>query len=202
MAMNSTGQSGEKMRYKVILLLAVGLTAFSSAMKELNQIQQFTLDASRLIAQLSDKIAPNLTPQTLDIPRTALKLETCDSKQSVPSVELPWLNSDKRPGAVVPRPSQIIEISNVETPARRAKPTGVQIARLKKVPQIDIDPVAFEVRLPSDHDGDSDGTITFESPVSLSKTKNRRHNSFRINTRDREILLKTLNRSINLRIAS
>ena len=34
--MNSTGQNGEK-QLQVILLLVVGLTAFSSAMKELNQ---------------------------------------------------------------------------------------------------------------------------------------------------------------------
>ena len=49
--MNNMGQNDEKMRYRVILVLVVGLAAFSSAMKELNQIQQLALDASGLIAQ-------------------------------------------------------------------------------------------------------------------------------------------------------
>ena len=41
----------DKASYRIILLLVVGLTAFSSAMKELNQIQELSLDASRLMAQ-------------------------------------------------------------------------------------------------------------------------------------------------------
>src|SRR5215211_6041871 len=83
MGMNN---SGEKTGYRVILLLVVGLTAFSSAMKELNQVQQLSLEASRLIAQWSDKIVPAEVP-----PETVAKLESCEIKQSTPSVELPWL---------------------------------------------------------------------------------------------------------------
>jgi len=176
------------MRYRVILLLAVGLTAFSSAMKELNQIQQFALDASRLAGQLAESVAPNpIPPQTPEPPQAIVKLEvarTCEIKQSLPTVDLPWLEQDKTPRAVVPRPSQVIDLAKVEKPVNRA------VAKLKKLPQFDIDPVAFEFTIPSDHDAD---------PV--FKMKTRRHDAFRINPRDREVF-KNLNRSFYLRIAS
>ena len=173
------------MRYKVILLLAVGLTAFSSAMKELNQIQQFALDASRLAGQLAESIAPNpIPPQMPELAPAVTKVETCEIKQSLPTVELPWLEPDKAPRAVVPRPSQVIDLAKVERPVNRA------VAKLKKLPQINVDPVAFEFTIPSDHDSDA-----------VFKMKTRRHDAFRINPRDREVF-KTLNRSFYLRIAS
>ena len=199
------------MRYRVILLLAVAFTAFSSAMKELNQIHQFALDTSRLIAHLSDTVIPNPVPPVPATLPATIKVETCDIKQSLPVVELPWLENEKKPSAVVPRPSQLIEVTSSERrPINRTKPGDIQIAKLKKfqkfemkqLPQIDVDPVAFEFRIPSDHDSDADVQITSEFPQFTFKTKNRRHNPIRINPRDREMLLKTLNRSINLRIAS
>ncbi|HET9713953.1 MAG TPA: hypothetical protein VFP64_18855, partial [Pyrinomonadaceae bacterium] len=171
--------------------LAVGLTAFSSAMKELNQIQQIALDASRLAGQLAESVAPTpIPPQTPELPNAVVKVEiapaqTCEIKQSLPIVELPWLEQDKAPRAVVPRPSQVIDLAKVERPVNRAV-----VAKLKKLPQINIDPVAFEFTIPSDHDAD---------PV--LKMKTRRHDAFRINPRDRDVF-KTLNRSFYLRIAS
>lgn len=198
------------MRYRVILLLAVAFTAFSSAMKELNQLQQFALDASHVIAQLSDKFAPNPVPQIPEI-QPAIKVETCDIKQSLPAVELPWLENEKRPSAVVPRPSQLIEVTRSEKrPVNRTRVADVQIAKqwkfpkfeTKQFPQIDKDPVAFEFTIPSDHDFDTDAQITSEFLMTMSKAKNRRHGTIKISPRDREVLLKTLNRSINLRIAS
>jgi hypothetical protein len=187
---------------RVIILLVVGLVAFSSAMKELNQLQQFTLDTGRLIAQWSEKVAPAEVPHTTEVQQTVVKLDSCEIKQSAPSVELPWLaHSDQKtspkPRAVVPRPSQIIDF-NKDLP----EPGAIEIARLKKLPQIDIDPVRFEVRIPMDHDGDAANVLTSESSLTMFKTKTRKARDFRINTRDREILLKTLNRSINLRSAS
>src|SRR6185369_13867380 len=82
--MKSTG-------HRIVLLLIVGLTAFSSAMKELNQVQQLTLDASRLVAQWSGTIVPAEVPQA-PAPTLVQKVESCEMKQSAPSVELPWLN--------------------------------------------------------------------------------------------------------------
>lgn len=180
--MNNTG---EKVGYRVMLLLVVGLTAFSSAMKELNQVQQLSFDASSVIAQWMDKIAPAEVPQ-----QTLVKVESCELKQSPPSIELPWLDDiaqQTEPSMVAPG---------------RAKPSTVQIARLKKLRRLNIDPVQFEVRISPNHDAEPDEAITSELPLSMFKAKSRKHGAIRITPRDREMLLKTLNRSINLRIAS
>ena len=194
--MNSTGQNSDKASYRIILLLVVGLTAFSSAMKELNQIQQLGLDASRLVAQWSAKIVPVEVPQT---PTPMLvKVESCEMKQSAPSVELPWLNH------VAQAETSEIEETVV---AKRSKSTKVEV--VKRVRRVEVDPVQFEVRIPFIHnaEADSDGIIISDFPVTSFtatpfKTKARKPNSIRINPRDREMLLKTFNRSINLRIAS
>jgi hypothetical protein len=196
--------NGEKTRYRVMLLLVVGLTAFSSAMKELNQFQQFTLDTSHLIAQLTEKIAPAQVPQTVSVPQPAAKTETCEMKQSLPSVELPWLNNDASVAAVVTRPSQIIEVRRSERRSSRPVVTlGPMIAaKLKKIPQLDFDPDSFETNVPADHDAGTDNAAASQFPSFTFKAKTRRQSSYRFNTRDREMLLKTLNRSLNLRIAS
>lgn len=194
--MNSTGQNNDKASYRIILLLVVGLTAFSSAMKELNQIQQLGLDASRLIAHWSATIVPVEVPQT-PAPMV-VKTESCELKQSTPSVELPWL-------------THVAQETETPVVVRRSSPGKSDVVKVNKVRRIHIDPVQFEVRIPSVHDADADETIVSDFPVtsfSLTplpanqfKAKTRRNGSFRIYTRDREMLLKTFNRSINLRIA-
>ena len=186
MGMRDTG-------YRVILLLVVGLAAFSSAMKELNQVQQLSLEASQLITQWSDKIAPTEVP-----PPAVVKLESCEIKQSAPSIELPWLASvadeeTTKPRAMAPVPPIL---------SHPAKPSAGQLAKLKKLQLLNIDPVQFEVRISPDDNEETDEAITSELPLTMFKAKARRHRAIRINPRDREILLKTLNRSINLRIAS
>ena len=190
--MNSTGQNNDKASYRIILLLVVGLTAFSSAMKELNQLQQLGLDASRLIAHWSATIVPLEVPQTPT--PMMVKAESCEMKQSTPSVELPWL--EESDAAVVVKPSST---------------SKGQVVKLKKVRPIAVDPVQFEVRLPVIHDADEDETIVSDFPIrsfsqapfpaALFKAKARKPSSIRISPRDREMLLKTFNRSINLRIA-
>jgi hypothetical protein len=185
--------SGEKTGYRVILLLVVGLTAFSSAMKELNQVQQLSLEASHLIAQWSDKIVPAEVP-----PQTEVKLESCEIKQSTPSVELPWLaDADEDTTEPADEAAPVPPVL-----AQRAKPSRVQIGRLKKLRRSNIDPVEFEVRIPPAHDAEQNEVIASEIPLSMFRAKSRKHGAIRLNPRDREILLKTLNRSINLRIAS
>jgi hypothetical protein len=203
--MNSTGQNKQNSGYKVILLLAVGLTAFSSAMKELNQLHQFALGASHLVAELSDRFYPAQdvppVPQTAEI-QPAIEVETCELKQSLPAVELPWLSNaaarptePKPPRAVVPRPSQVIDFKN-DVPL----PGEIQIAKLKRIPQIDVDEVQFEFRIAN---GDEpDVMVTTGLPKSELKNRARKHRDIRFNPRDREVFLKSLNRSINLRFAS
>jgi hypothetical protein len=152
-----------------------------------------SLEASRLIAQWSDKVVPAAVP-----PQTVMKLESCEIKQSTPSVELPWLDNAADEETTEP----IDEVAPVPPVlAHRAKPSRVQISKLKKLRRLNIDPVQFEVRIPPDHDAEQDEVITSEIPLSMFRAKSRKHGAIRLNPRDREILLKTLNRSINLRIA-
>ena len=196
--MNSTGQNNDKASYRIILLLVVGLTAFSSAMKELNQVQQLGVDASRLIAQWSATIVPVEVPQA-PAPMV-VKVESCEMKQSTPSVELPWLTHDAQ--------AETSEIEETEAPVIVKRLSKGDVVKAKRERRIDVDPVQFQVRIPSDHDSEADSfeLVVPEMPVSSFsaqpfKFKTRRNNSIRLSTRDREMLLKTFNRSINLRIA-
>ena len=194
--MNNTGNSGDKVGYRIILLLVVGLTAFSSAMKELNQFQQLSLDASRLVAQLTQQFTPAELPQ----PETpvVVKVESCDSKQSAPSVDLPWLDDVAK--------VETSEAAETQPPvvAKRTRNTKVEPTQLRKLHQRDLDPVQFAVRILSDRDAAEVNEISVPEipapPAFAFKTRTRKHVPVRLNTRDREIL-KTLNRSINLRIA-
>jgi hypothetical protein len=201
--MNSTGQNNDKASYRIILLLVVGLTAFSSAMKELNQIQQLSLDASRLMAQWSGTIVPVEVPQTPQPPpsTTLVKNESCEMKQSAPSVELPWLTH------VAQAETNDIEETEAPVAVKRSSSRG-DVVKVKRVGPVEVDPVQFEVRIPSVHEPDADTLeiVVPEVPVtSFSaapfKFKTRKNGSFRINTRDREMLLKSFNRSISVRSA-
>ena len=200
--MNSTGRHGEKSSYLVILLLMVGLTAFSHSVKELTEIHQLTWDASRLIAHWSGNVTPAEIPQT---PIRIEKLETCESRQSAPSLELRWLNETPEPrsvpGAVAPVRNQQLKIQSVRRPVIDI-PGEAEIAKLKKLQRFEIDSDALEVRVSTDdQNADSSAPVT-ELPSFTFKAKARKYGGIRINPRDREMLLKTLNRSINLRIAS
>lgn len=199
--MNSTGRHGEKSGSLVILLLVVGLTAFSHSMKELTEIHDLTLDASRMIAQWSGNVTP------VEIPHTVVKIEkhqSCESKQSAPSLELPWL--DETPRSTAPRPvapsrRPQIRVDKLQ-PSVIILPSEAEIARLKKLPRFEIDAADFEVHFPAEAQNvDSDEPVAAELPASTFRARSRKH-GVRINPRDREMILKTLNRSINLRIVS
>ena len=184
--MKSTG-------HRIVLLLAVGLTAFSSAMKELNQVQQLSMDASRLVAQWSAKNVPAaVPPAVVEVPQTVAKVESCESKQSAPSVELPWLENAQA------------DVKDNERPliAKRTKSNKLDTAKLNKVRQFTVDPFEFEVRIPNVvRDADGNEPVVTDFPVMTFKAKSRKHGTFKFNVHDREIW-KTLNRSINLRSAS
>ena len=185
----------------MILLLVVGLTAFSHSVKELTEIHHLTLDASRLVAQLSGDVAPAEIPR---IPQTIVKiekLESCDSKQSTPSVELPWLNEETEPSAVA---SPRTQPGKIQRGTRRVItiPSDAEIAKLKKLQRMDIDTGEFEVRIPNVQIPEAGIPTSGEMLEFTFRARSRKHNTFKYNPRDREILLKTLNRSINLRSAS
>jgi hypothetical protein len=191
--MNSKDQNSAKSSHLVVLLLVVGLVAFSSAMKDLSQLHQYALGAGQLIASWSHQPAPH------EIPATVVKVETCELnnilEQSVPSVELPWLED-----VVEEKTNEAIEVEAPHAAERSRR--RVQVVRPARVPRVDFDPVQLEVRLPSDQDAEADVIIPTEFPQFSFKTKTRKHNVIRISPRDREMILKTGNRSINLRIAS
>jgi hypothetical protein len=198
--MNSTGRNGEKSGYLVILLLVVGLTAFSHSMKELTEIHQLTWDASRLVAQWSGNVTtPAEIPQIPQPPQTIVKIERLESCDSQQAAELPWLNEETESSAVAPgrthqRKNQRIERRVITIPSE------AEIAR--KLQRIDIDADEFEVRIPNVQVLEAVEPAALELPSFTFKAKARKHGAIKINPRDREILLKTLNRSINLRIAS
>ena len=205
--MKSTSRHSENSGYLVILLLVVGLTAFSLSMKELAEIHQLTLDASRLVSQWSGNFTPAEIPQTRIQVVKIEKLESCESKkQSAPSVELPWMN--ETPGetiasAVVPGRPRQTKAMRIERPVVVSIPNEAEIAKLKKLQHIGIDAAEFEVRIPSVQFPEAvEPGSTPEIPGFTFRAKARKPGAIKINPRDREMILKTLNRSINLRIAS
>src|SRR6185436_6525555 len=121
--MNSKGN-------RVILILVVGLASFTSAMRELNQLRQFGMDASQFIAQWSEK----LTSAEIPAPVVA-KVQTCESKQSAPSVELPWLENSV---------AQQDENADVEV-VKPGKATKSSTVKVKKARRVEVDPKQFEV---------------------------------------------------------
>jgi|SRR5689334_1860697 len=200
--MNGTGRHSENSGYLVILLLVVGLTAFSHSMKELTEIHQLTLDASRLVAQWSGNFAPAEIPQTPVTVVKIEKLESCESsKQSAPSVELPWLSETPGPQTVAPGRPRQTKAEKIERHVITI-PSEPEIAKLKKLQHVDIDADAFEVRIPSVQLPETGESGTPEIPAFTFRAKVRKPGAFKYNPRDREMILKTLNRSINLRIAS
>ena len=193
--MNSTRKHSENSGYLVILLLVVGLTAFSHSMNELTEIHQLTLDASRLVAQWSGDVTP------AEIPPTVVKIEkreSCNSKQSVPSVELPWLTE---PSAVAPGKTRQVKTGKIQ-PRVINLPSEADLAKLKKLPRFEFDADAFNVRVPSVQFAEAGAPGAPDIPEFTFRTKARKHGAIKTNPRDREIILKMLNRSINLRIAS
>lgn len=181
--------------YLVALLLVIGLTAVSNSMRELAEIHQFTLGSGRLIAQY---FVPG------EIPQTVAKLESCDRTQAAPFAARPWLEDVQG----ITEPSAQLTIRTPQTALEkverrvRVRPSEVQIAKVNKLRQFDFDPTQFEFRVSTDDNADSDAAIPAQLSLTMFKAKNRKHNIIRFNTRDREMLLKTLNRSINLRTAS
>jgi|SRR5689334_4834205 len=181
--------------YKVILILVVGLTAFSSAMKELNQIRQFGLEANQFVAEWSAKLMPADVPPP-PAPVVA-RLSTCESKQSAPVVELPWLE----------HAAEADETTDVEAPEVAAAPVVKRsTTRAKRERAGKVDPTQFEVRIMNDQVGPQEVPAVpvisdFSAPPTTVKFRSHKQSfNFKINPRDREIL-KTLSRSINLRTA-
>jgi len=201
--MQNTGQAGEKRSYRVILLLVVGLAAFSSAMKELNQVQALTLETTGLVAQWSEKLAPT---------EKAITVETCQNRQmaiSVPPIPaLPDL-APLPPAPPVPPVAKSDEVDLPEVIAPEVAPVPPAAPRVPAPPAPKVRRAfsqmhdSAQVRvLISTEDVEKTLKDAFDSDSSLKalKARNRRH--ILVTTDGKDVILKTLNRSITLRSVS
>ena len=206
--MNSVGQSGDKKSYRVILLLVVGLAAFSSAMKELNQLREFTREASNLVASWSKAVEPapavdRLVP--VEVPRTAARLEVCEnSNPGAPAEPLPPIQG----GVVVAQePVEVKEAAPTVVTARSPR-REVQVQTLRKLRPVEIDLVelrnearrAADLRVLMQADGDEEVEISVPPDLKLHLPKVELR-QFKIGTKEHDVLLKSLNRSVNVRSA-
>ena len=207
--MNSVGQSGDRKSYRVILLLVVGLTAFSSAMKELNLLREFTRDTSNMVASLSKAVAPEAPepPKVVipaPVPPVVEQVEVCDSSHDLPEIEL--VDPLQMGGDVARSEVKIKEVGKTSV-AERSKRRDVPVVatfRGHRSADIELTELRKQVRREADLKvmimADSDGEVEIAIPPAafefkVPKVKNNR----RINTPDERELLKTLHRSLNLR---
>ena len=198
--MQNTGQGSEKKSYRVILLLVVGLAAFSSAMKELNQVHELTLQTSSLVAQWTDALVPAEHREIL------ARVETCDDKQLRVPPAPPALPA---PVAVPPVDVEVPDVVAPEITAPALVPPtpprvpSVPAAKPKRAVRQSHDSAEVRVLLSTDDLVDKSLRDSLEADVTLKalKAKNRRHQIF-VSPDGKDIILKSLNRSINLRSAS
>ncbi len=208
--MNSVGQSGDKKSYRVILLLVVGLAAFSSAMKELNQLREYTRDASNLVASLSKAVDPapavdRVVP--VEVPRTAARLEVCENSHAGNAAEPlppppPSIVVAQEPAVEVKEPAQTVV--TVRPPRRNP-----QVQTLRKLRPVEIDLVELrnearragelKVLMMADEDNGVETSAPPDPNLYLPRVKALRQ--FRVGTKEHDVLLKSLNRSINVRSA-
>ncbi len=213
--MNSVGQSGDKKSYPVILLLIVGLTAFSSAMKELNQLREFTREAGTLVASLSNAVAPSQPAEKLapvEVPRTAVRLEACetnnlDSAQVQVDVGVaPQPRIEQRAGAEIKDVGKTVVARRMDS---RADRRNIHVAELPKYRMVDIEMIELrkqarrlaDLKLTILADGEGEAEIAIPGYVELKMPKVKTHRQTIINQAERDAFLKNLNRSLNLRSA-
>lgn len=206
--MNSVGQSGDNKSYRVILLLVVGLTAFSSAMKELNQLREFTRDTRNLVASWSSMVLPAPVRETVipaPVPHTAAKVEVCESSIVKAAEPVDYFTSG---GAVA---QSEVKIKDVGKPfvGERSRRRDAHVAALRSLRSLDIEMIELrkqalreadlKVTILADRDRDARIAVPAGFEFKLPKVKTPRQ--IVITPEEREIFLKSLNRGINLRSA-
>ena len=201
--MQNTGS--EKRSYRVILLLIVGLAAFSSAMKELNQVHQLTLETGQLIARWTDVLPGDRNEQH----EMLVKVDTCDSKILPPMPPMPPLPALPAipPVPDVPAVPAVpdVEIDVPDAPAAAPRAPEVPRAKPRRVVRVQRDAAivsaqADEVRVfvsSEAVDKALKDAFGFDFNQKALKAKNRRH--IVISPDGRDVILKSLNRGINLR---
>ena len=202
--MNSVGQSGDRKSYRVVVLLIVGLTAFSSAMKELNQLREFTRETSDLVASWSKMVAPSSVPPAAapevvvpaPVPPSAPKVEVCESSLRggvAPAEEEQAGNKDEGKTVVAERSGRR-DAAQVAA-LRSHRSAGIDIVELRKQARREAD---LKLMILADSDGEAEIALPSEVEIKLPKMKP--HRQIWIRPEDRE-LFKGLNRSFNVRSA-
>ena len=202
--MQNTGQASGKKSYRVVLLLVVGLAALANTYREVNQLRDLTLQTTSFVAQLQDAFAPANEP-------TIVSVETCQNRRmSPPAPPMP------EAAPVPPVPAVEADASEVEVPAVPAvapvapvpavRPVAPANLRAPEVPQPRrVRPAhgPAEVRVfVSTDDFQKNIKDAFESDQSLKALKAKSRRYIYMTPDGRDMLLKTLNRSLNLRSAS
>lgn len=112
--------------YLVILFLVIGLTAFSNAMKDLNQVRAVTAQVGDLVAVLTDALIPSANARTPYVaPQT--------------NDEFTWN------GIVAPGQSIEIKGLNGDINAEAASGSEVQVVAVKKARRSDVNLVQIKV---------------------------------------------------------
>lgn len=125
--MQDTGQVNDKKSYRVILLLVIGLASFTSAMKELNQVRDLTLEATNFVARWKDAFAPAGELTTVSV-------ETCQNSKLLTPPPPPKPEVPPVPPIAPSAPTvQFDNIDVVPLPEPPALPTIRVIVRPKRV---------------------------------------------------------------------
>ena len=192
--MKNTGQASEKKSYRVILLLVVGLAAFSSAMKELNQVRDMTVEASNLVAQVRDAFAPA-------DPMVTVSVETCQNRKMLvpppPVIALPPVV----PVAPVQSDAVDLVVPEVAPPAPPA-PAVREVPKPRRVVRPTHDAAEVRVLVPTEDFVEKSLKEAFESDQTFKTFKTRNRRFIFVSPEGHDVILKTLNRSVNLRSAS
>ena len=130
-------QPGERKFYRVLLFLTVALAAFSSAMNELNQLQNFTLQTGSLIASLSDIVVPTVNASTPVVPTSCVL--------SVVPQEVSHSDEFRWNGNITAGGSLEIKGINGGIVADAAGGSGAQVIALKKSRHSDVNSVHIKV---------------------------------------------------------
>ena len=199
--MQNTGQGGERKSYRVLLLLIVGLAAFTSAMRELNRVHALTLETGHLVASLT-----NYLPH--DNHELLVKVQSCDSKiptapplPALPAVP-PVFDVPSVPAA--PPALSDIEIEVPDAPPAAPRAPAVPRPKLRRVVRVQhaaTTAAADEVRVFVSTEEAVDKALKYAFQFDINqkafKAKNRRQ--ILVSPDGRDVILKSLNRSINLR---
>ena len=192
--MQSTGQRNENRSMRILLLLVVGLAAFSSAMKELNQVHDLTLQTSQLLAQWSGVFMPE------DQTPILAKVETCENSKIVVPPPPPVPAVPAVP-AIEPQ-VEIVAPAAVPVPPAPPKVREPRVIKSQRAVRTTHDAAEVRVLLSTDELVEKSFKYSFDTDVTFKalKGKNRRH--ILIGPDGRDVILKSLNRSITLRSAS